>query len=259
MIQTRAFRVFFTLVAFLWCFSPTLAQSNARPEAPVGVTASDGDHTNYILIRWDAASGAQQYKVFRSTNSKMTSMQEVSKSWQKSTWFCDYGVQKGVDYYYAVMSGSGNQSSNLSNLDKGFVRKTDGQAGNNDLSEAQGLTTKPRPNYLLVSDMNTEKNAYQAKDTVALTINLQNIAEAVTPTTQIRVFLSKDAVLDWDDVELSEKAYTNFPANQAIVLREKVVLGKSVMPGTYNLITVISIEGNILSSTTGTCTFKVER
>jgi hypothetical protein len=257
MTQTRAFRVLFTLVIFLWCFSPALAQPT-RPEAPVGVAASDGDHVNYILVRWEAASNAQQYKVFRSTNSKMTSMQEVSKSWQKSTWFCDYGVQKGVDYYYAVMSGSGDQSSNLSNLDKGFVRKTEGQAGNNDLSEAQGLTTS-RSTYLLVSNMGTEKNVYRAGDTVALTINLQNIAESITPATQIRVFLSKDVVLDWDDIELSKKAYTSFPANQAIVLREKVVLGKSVMSGFYNLITVISTEGNILTSKTGVCAFKVER
>jgi hypothetical protein len=230
---------------------------NSAPDAPAGVSASDGDHEKYILIRWEPANGAQQYRVYRSTSSKTSSMQEVTKSWQKSTWFCDYGVQKGVDYYYAIIGGNGAQKSALSNFDKGFVRKDDARAGVEDLSDARGLTTSPAI-YLLVSNVLAEKDAASAGDTLVLSVNLQNIFEEPTPAAQMRVFLSKDVVFDWDDVELSKKVYTSFPAGESIVLREKVVLPKPLPAGTYNLIVVTSMEGNILNSKTGLEQLKIE-
>jgi hypothetical protein len=233
----------------------TASSPYAGPEAPKGVTASDGDHEKYILIRWEPATGGQQYRVYRSTSLKSTSMQEVTKSWQKSTWFCDYGVQKGVDYYYAIISGNGTKKSVLSNFDKGFVRKDDARAGVEDLSDVRGLTTS-HP-ILLVSNVLPDKATAAAGDTVALSINLQNILEEPTPATQMRVFLSKDVILDWDDTELSKRAYTSFPANESIILQEKIVLPKPLPAGDYKVIVVVSMEGNILTSKTGVGQLKV--
>jgi hypothetical protein len=235
----------------------TTSNLNGGPEAPKVVTASDGDHEKYILIRWEPAAGGQQYRVYRSTNQKATSMQEVTKAWQKSTWFCDYGVQKGVDYYYAIISGNGAKTSALSALDKGFVRKDDARAGVEDLTDVRGLTTS-NSTYLLISNVLPDKTTASAGDTVALSINLQNIFEEPTPATQMRIFLSKDVILDWDDTELSKKAYTSFPANESIVLQEKVVLPKPISAGDYKVIVVISTEGAILSSKTGVGQLKIK-
>jgi hypothetical protein len=216
---------------------------------PEGVTASDGDHDKYVLIRWDPTEGAQKYRVYRSTSPKSATMQEVTKSWQNSTWFCDYGVSRGVDYYYAVMSSNGTVSSALSQTDKGFIRKEDARANNTDLSDIREMAAPPKP--VMIETVKTTADTYAAGDTVSVSFDLRNMTQTATPAAQVRIFLSNDVELDWDDKELSKKTYSALPANGTIVLKEKVVLPQPLLAGTYNLIAVISIEGRILKSEIG--------
>lgn len=233
--------------------------SSGGPEAPLSITASDGDHDRYILIRWEAVPNARSYRVFRSTKVNSGAMQEITRNWQSSTWFCDYDVQKNVDYYYAVMCSDGRQSSGLSKMDKGFLRKeTIDRAGQDEsLSDVEGLTA-PRPNAVLVAGIATIKSNYKPGDTVNLTINLKNMLDGPAPNSELRIFLSKDVVFDWNDLLLVKKTYGGFPADPDLMLHELFMLPGELLPGNYFCIVVLSLQGDVLNSKSGLTPLRIE-
>jgi hypothetical protein len=251
------------LFFLLWGFAATAFAQNASvsaPKAATGLNASDGVYDKFVLIRWETAESGGQYRVFRATSASGASLQELTKNWQKSTWFCDYSAEKGRDYYYAVMASDGSQSAPLSRFDKGFVRKETDTAQEDLLSaNTPDRYAAGRQLFVLVADVQADSANYRQGAPVALQIALQNIFEESTPRTELRVYLSGDATWDFNDQLLLNKTFSGLPAGATATLNEPITLPSFLLPGAYHLIVVASPEGNILQAKTGVLPINVTR
>ena len=69
----------------------------AKPSAPTGVNATAGD--DYINIYWNSVSGADEYKVYRSTSANGS---YTGISYTTNTSYTDEDVKSGTTYYYKV-------------------------------------------------------------------------------------------------------------------------------------------------------------
>ncbi|NUO02353.1 MAG: hypothetical protein HUU01_17240 [Saprospiraceae bacterium] len=219
-------------------------------QAPKDVVASDGTYDKFVLVRWETSDQATAYKVFRSTNPKGATLQEVSNAWQKSTWICDYSAQPGVDYFYTVVASNGPKMSPTSNFDKGFIRVRPIANG-----EEEGLADNtaygaPQQVFLLASDVNLSTPQQKAGETVGVGVQLQNIFDKQAPRTEVRFFFSEDAALSWSDKLLATKTLSSTPAQASFVLEESVRLPENLLPGKYFIIVVCSSDGEILNSKT---------
>lgn len=216
------------------------------------VHASDGVYDKFVLIRWEAPEKTSDYRLFRALSATGASMQELTKSWQKSTWFCDYSAEKGRDYFYAVLGSDGKTSTPLSGFDKGFLKKDDKVANDESLSAVTpDKYASGKQIFVLVSDVVADSSTYKAGTAAQLLIGLQNIFDEPTPRTDIRIYLSSDTVWDFDDKLLIYKVYSGFPANMKVPLAETVLLPVDILSGTYHVLVVAAPEGNILNAKTG--------
>lgn len=232
--------------------------ATSSPLVPASIIASDGVYEKFVLVLWEGADKTGNYRVFRATTDGGASMLELTKNWQKSTWFCDYSAEKGRDYFYAVMGSDGKTSSPLSRFDKGFVRKDDKSAYDETLSSVTpDRYGEAKQIFVLVAEVGTDTSAYAAGNTAKLRIGLQNVFNEPTPRTELRVYLSTDSAWDFNDALLTSKAYSGFPAELKSVLEEQVVLPKKVLPGQYHLLIVTAPEGNILKAQTGSTIINV--
>lgn len=239
---------------------PPLGSANqtANTPVPANINASDGVYDKFVLIRWEGADHMGEYRVFRATSGSGASMQELTKSWQKSTWFCDYSAEKGRDYFYAVLGSDGKTSSPLSRFDKGFVRKDDKSAYEETLSAVEpDKYAAGRQIFMLVAEVTADSTAYAAGDTVRLRVGLQNIFDEPTPRTELRVYLSTDSAWDFNDALLVSKTYSGFPPELKVTLEESVFLFQNILPGQYHLLVVAAPEGNILQAKTGSTTLNI--
>lgn len=233
---------------------------NALPplSAPREISASDGIYDKFILIRWEASENAAQYKVFRSTSAKANALQEVSNAWQKSTWLCDYTALPNVDYFYTVVASDGKSTSKMGTLDKGYLRKAGAVALEpGDLAMENEVYGAQRQIFLLIAGVNTVNKSFRPAETIEVNSQIQNIFEQAAPLTELRYFISEDAVLDWNDQLLKTKTLSSIPANAKLEVKESIVLPTNLLPGTYHLIVVSSTEGKILSSKTAIHTIKI--
>ncbi len=220
--------------------------------APSQVYASDGTYDKFVLIRWEASEGATYYRVFRATSSEGASLKEITRSWQASTWFCDYSAERGRDYFYAVMASNGNESSSLSPFDKGFVRKDGKIAWDESLSLTEvERYAAPKVFFALVEEASRDKSIYRAGDTAQLNIRLRNIFEEPTRRIDLHIYLSTDVVWHFSDRLLSSKSYSSIPANARAELKENCPLPPNLLTGEYYLIIVAAPGGDILNAKTG--------
>lgn len=238
--------------------APNRAWEMQPLQAPLHIVASDGIYDKFVLIRWESSEKASSYKVFRANNSKATSLQEVSNAWQKSTWVCDYSALPNVDYYYTVVASDGKIISPMGTMDKGFLKKSAPMA--NDERELLAETEvygAQKQIFLLIGEAILDQLTYRAGATVQLGIHFQNIFDQPTPRSEVRYFLSQDAVLDWNDQLLGSKSLSSIPPNARFALTEAVQLPANLLSGNYNLIIVSSAEGAVLSSKTALTTVKI--
>jgi hypothetical protein len=221
---------------------------------PTNVNASDGIYEKFVLIRWEGSDQMTDYRLFRASSANGASMRELSKNWQKSTWFCDYSAEVGRDYYYAVMGSDGKTTSALTRFDKGFLRKGAIHIAQDDTytSTTPDRYAAPKQLFMLVSEVQADAKQYAAGAEVQLQVSLQNIFEENIPRTELRIYLSNDVNWSFDDVLLSNKAYSGFPANAKPTLTERIKLPAAMLSGTYHLLVVAAPEGNILNAKTGT-------
>lgn len=259
-----------TISFFLFLFSPFLFVAQNAP-VPIGtgnisatqyvvsnVNASDGVYDKFVLIRWEPSEKSSDYRLFRASSQAGASMLELTKSWQKSTWFCDYSAEKERDYFYAVIGSDGKTSLPLSRFDKGFLKKEDKVAHDESLSSTTpDKYATGKQIFVLVSDVTADTSFYAAGDATRLSIGLQNIFDEPSPSTEVRVYLSSDAIWDFDDNLLLYKAYSGFPANLKVSLNETVQLPDDILPGAYQLLVVVAPEGNILNAKTGSITINI--
>ena len=94
-------------------FALTMAIEPVVPEAPAGVSASDGTSTAKIRITWNASSGATYYKVYRAT-SNSSSGAEILASQVTSPYYDDTTADVGTYYYYWVKAGNASGESDFS-------------------------------------------------------------------------------------------------------------------------------------------------
>ena len=258
----------FTLLTLLALAGCTSSRRSVRMGAgntgsnnlPAFIDASDGDYEKFVLIRWDAQDKSTGYRLFRATSSTGSSMQELTKTWQKSNWFCDYSAEKGRDYFYAVMSQEGTTTSALSKFDKGFIRKANTGMAADDLT---GSSTTDRyaagkQVFLLISEVTTDAPSYAPGATVHLNIMVQNIFEESTPRTDFRIYLSSDTDWSFDDTLLMTKLYSGFSGKLKGAINEQFSLPTSIIAGNYYLIVAAAPESNILQSKTGVTTLNIQ-
>ena len=216
------------------------------------VNASDGVYDKFVLIRWDASEKNTDFRLFRASSASGASMKELTKSWQKSTWFCDYSAEQNKDYFYAVISSDGKNASPLSFFDKGFLKKEESVANEGNLSsnEPEKYATGKQV-FILISDVKPAADTVAVGGTIALSIGLQNIFDEPTPRTNLHVYLSSDTTWDFEDKLLSAKSFSSFPVNLKTKIEESITLPKNLIPGVYHLIVVASPEGDILNAKSG--------
>ena len=86
---------------------------------PTNVQASDGTYTTKVQVRWNAASGATSYKVYRANTANGV---KTLKGSPTGTTFDDTSATPGVTYYYWVKACRGALCSNYSAYNTGWRR-----------------------------------------------------------------------------------------------------------------------------------------
>ncbi|MFN4080399.1 MAG: hypothetical protein ACK4NS_05830 [Saprospiraceae bacterium] len=234
--------------------------AQAALRQPTKVEASDGIYEKFVLVRWDACEKANNYRLFRALDPSGGSMVELTEKPQQSTWFCDYGAERGKEYYYGVMALSDRDKSPLSAFDKGYLRKDNKVAQEDLLSlSATERLAAGRPAYLLVSSLDLEEKTYASGESVSLSIGLQNIFDDPSLRAELRVYLSQDAVWDFSDVELLNRQYSSFPGNAKTTVFEKITIPMNWISGDYYLIVVSMPEGDILQAKSGVTRIKIKQ
>jgi hypothetical protein len=89
----------------------------APPPVPTGISASDGDYPDHILVSWNAARGAQRYEVFRA-ESEDGEYAKIGES--TTTTFSDTEAQGNRLYWYRVRACNPFGCSALSEADSGY-------------------------------------------------------------------------------------------------------------------------------------------
>lgn len=245
------------LLSFLF-YPDSYAQHSSAIEAPKQINASDGIYDRFILVRWEPAENAIQYKVFRSAKPEVVSLQEVSNGWQKSTWVCDYSALPNTDYYYTVVASTGEKLSNAGTFDKGFLKKTSAVAIEEShlLTEAEVYGAQKHI-FLLISEVSTQSPDYLPGDVLNFSVVLQNIFDQPTLRSENRYFLSEDNILDWNDLRLGTELLSSVLPMATLKLNSTIQLPEQLLPGKYYLLIVNSSEGSILNSKTGIVSFNI--
>jgi hypothetical protein len=227
---------------------------------PESIHASDGVYDKFVLVRWEPKEQGEKYRLFRATSANGGSMRELTKSWQKSTWFCDYTAEKGQDYYYAVMESDGQKTAPLSRFDKGFLRKSEEVAYEDAVVDLHtNKYAAGKVIFALVAEVSPDSAVCAAQDPINLVIGLQNIFEESAPRTELRIYLSQDAVWDFEDILLTAKTYSGFPAKTKATLQETCLIPKGILPGSYHILVIASPEGDILNAKTGSTPIIIAR
>ncbi len=83
--------------------------TTSKPNIPSGVKATPG--SSYITVSWNSVSGADYYKVYRSTSAS-GSYSYINTAY--STKYTDYDVNTGITYYYKVTAENSDGESGQS-------------------------------------------------------------------------------------------------------------------------------------------------
>jgi hypothetical protein len=106
----------------IWLYKPVgwvnPAGGTAPPNAPTGVSATDGASTSNVVITWNASTNATSYTVYRSSSSGVTGS---SIGTATGTSFTDSTALPGAVYYYGVTATGAGGEGPLSAQDSGYV------------------------------------------------------------------------------------------------------------------------------------------
>lgn len=124
-------------------FTLTRASEPVVPDAPTGVSASDGTSTAKIRLTWNASSGATCYKVYRATSSSSSAATLLASS-VESLYYDDTTADVGTTYYYWVVAVNASGESGFSSPDSGWrayaVPDTPTGVSASDGTNAEGVT-----------------------------------------------------------------------------------------------------------------------
>lgn len=94
------------------------------PQAPTGVSASDGTYSDRVRITWNAVSGANEYKVYRS-GSEGGSYSYLATVTAPTTQYDDTSVTQGTTYWYKVSTVINAHEGPQSSADSGYAAEND--------------------------------------------------------------------------------------------------------------------------------------
>lgn len=100
-------------------FSLAMATEPEAPEAPEGVSASDGTSTELVRVTWRASSGATYYMVYRAESNSPAAAQCIAPS-VSTPYYDDRNVNAGTTYFYWIVAGNSSGTSGYSTSDSGW-------------------------------------------------------------------------------------------------------------------------------------------
>lgn len=89
------------------------------PSAPSGVSASDGQYADRVIVSWNGLSGATVYEVWRNTVGTSSTASKLGET--GSTSYSDTTGSAGVTYYYWIKTRGTSGTSGFSSSDSGYV------------------------------------------------------------------------------------------------------------------------------------------
>lgn len=92
--------------------------ASSGPDAPTGITATDGTLTDRVQVTWTGSSGATSYEVFRSLIDNPTAAQSLGTT--AATTYDDLTTAVGETYFYRVKASNLDGTSAFSASDAGF-------------------------------------------------------------------------------------------------------------------------------------------
>lgn len=105
-----------------WGNDLTLGTASA-PGVPTGVSASDGTSTEAVVVSWNAAAGADSYRVYRNTSAD-SGLSSCIATGVKGTAFRDAAAVAGTRYFYWVVAENAIGTSDFSADDAGYRRSS---------------------------------------------------------------------------------------------------------------------------------------
>ena len=90
------------------------------PDAPDGVSASDGSYDNKIRITWNATTGAILYEVWRHSVDNSAVANKIGET--SSLIFDDTSAITGIIYFYWVKAVNSSGTSPFSAYDTGYLK-----------------------------------------------------------------------------------------------------------------------------------------
>jgi hypothetical protein len=95
------------------------------PDAPSGVSASDGSYADRIRLTWNAAGNALYYKIYRAALGGSTTLYvEIDDT--PNTSYDDYDIQGLLTYVYKIKAFNNFGASDFSLSDTGFLNDCPG-------------------------------------------------------------------------------------------------------------------------------------
>nr|MBA3314559.1 FG-GAP repeat protein [Planctomycetaceae bacterium] len=101
----------------------TIRNDEVAPAGPTNVVASD-NRTDYVLVTWTAATGADTYDVYRSTSATFNAASMPLATGVAGTSYADTTATPGVTYHYWVRAVNMFGESSAIGPDSGLVRPT---------------------------------------------------------------------------------------------------------------------------------------
>ncbi len=96
------------------------AESVDTPNAPISVSASDGTYADKVRVTWGSVQAADEYRVYRCTNSSSTSSCSGQSAWQSARIYDDTSVVPGTTYWYRVKARNDDGESPYSDANSSF-------------------------------------------------------------------------------------------------------------------------------------------
>lgn len=160
------------------------------PPAPTGLQASQGDYVDRINLEWHSTTNADEYLVFRHTESNSSAAVQLSLCSTCS--YADINVEPGTDYYYWIAASNSAGTGNLSEPALGWAIQLEPGAGALavNVSPETGTWTLTSPDGYTGPATGTGSMAAVSAVTGEYSIAFGNIVGYVTPAGQTRVVSS---------------------------------------------------------------------
>ena len=209
------------------------------PEAPVNLTATDGNYTDSILISWNASAEADTYRVYRNDSNTTNGFMPISGDVSVPI-FSDTTITPGKLYYYWVEAGNDNYWSALSASDSGYgkllppsyVSATDGAYGDKVVVSWSG--TIGAMSYSVYRS--TKDNSSAASIIGTVTGNNYYADTSVVPSTLYYYWIGATATIGDSELSESDSGQALFTAVPADAWKYKdgnkydVLKGKEITP-----------------------------